>query len=468
MSSTEDAGLLTPRTRASAGTVLAVASGAAFLSMLDTTIANLAVSDLHVDFPAVALGDLSWVITIYAVAFAALLAPGGRVADLVGRRALLAVGVALFTIMSLACAVAPSVGVLLVARGLQGVGAAAMIPASLAVVLADTPPERRAAAIGVWSAASAGAAAAGPALGGVLVDVAGWRSVFLINVPLGLALLAATSLLPIAGRRGGRAPDAVGTALLGAGVGLAALGVSQGAAWGWGSAATLAALAGGVVASGAALARSMRHPAPAIETTLWRSRTFAVANIGSLLYGATLFPWMLTGVLFLTQVWDYSPLRAGFAVTPGAVTASLVALRAGPLVARVGPRPVVVGGAAVMGAVALWLVLALGEAPDFLGLWLPTGAIAGMGMGAVTTGLSSAAALSVAPPRFAAAVGLNQTARVVGGALGVAALATILRASDPGAVGGYAGVLGMAAGLSALTAVAGIGLVHRPAVRGAA
>jgi hypothetical protein len=300
------------------------------------------------------------------------------------------------------------------------------------------------------------------------VDVAGWRSVFVINVPLGLALLAATSLLPIAGRRHGRVPDLVGTTLLGAGVGLAALGVSQGAEWGWGSAGTLAALFGGAVASGAALARSVRHPAPAIETTLWRSRTFAMANIGSLLYGATLFPWMLTGVLFLTQVWDYSPLRAGFAVTPGAVTAALVALRAGPVVARVGPRPVVVGGAAVMGAVALWLVLALGEAPDFLGLWLPTGAIAGMGMGAVTTGLSSAAALSVAPPRFAAAVGLNQTARVVGGALGVAALATILHASDAGAVGGYTGVLGMAAGLSAATALAGLGLVLRPAAAGAA
>jgi MFS family permease len=287
----------------------------------------------------VALGDLSWVITIYAVAFAALLAPGGRLADLVGRRALLAVGLATFTTMSLACAAAPSLGVLLVARGLQGVGAAAMIPASLAVVLADTPPERRAAAIGVWSAAGAAAAAAGPALGGILVDVAGWRSVFLINVPLGLALLAATQLLPAGVRREGRVPHLPGVALLGAGVGLAALGLSQGADWGWGSAATLASLAGGGALVAAVLARSMRHPAPAIETTLWRSRTFALANVASLLYGACLFPWLLTGVLFLTQVWDYSPLQAGLAVTPGALTAAAVALRAGPLVARFGPRP---------------------------------------------------------------------------------------------------------------------------------
>ena len=156
--------------------------------------------------------------------------PAARLADVVGRRSLLAVGVALFTTMSLACALAPSVGALLVARGLQGAGAAAMIPASLAVVLVDTPPERRAAAIGVWSAASAGAAAAGPALGGVLVDVAGWRSVFLINVPLGLALLAGDAAAADAGVRDrDRAPDLVGTALLGAGVGALALGSSQGA-----------------------------------------------------------------------------------------------------------------------------------------------------------------------------------------------------------------------------------------------
>ena len=178
---------------------------------------------------------------------------------------------------------------------------------------------------------------------------------------------------------------------------------------------------------------------------------------------------MLAGVLFLTQVWDYIPLQAGLAVTPGAVTPRWSPCGPGRSVARIGPRPVVVGGAAVMAAVALWLVPALGAGP---GLPRPVAADrrdrARMGMGAVTTGLSTAAALAVAPPRFAAAVGLNQTARVVGGALGVAALATILHASDPGAVGGYAGVLGMAAGLSALTAVAGIGLVLRPAVGGAA
>ena len=176
--------------------VLLVAAGAAFLALLDTTVANLAVADVRSDFAGTSVGGATWLITIYAVVFAALLAPAGRVADVVGRRALLLAGVSAFTMFSLACALAPSLELLLVSPALQGAAAAAMIPASLAVVLMDAPPERRAAAIGLWSAAGALAAAAGPAIGGVLVDGVGWRALFLINVPVGLAIVAGTRLIP--------------------------------------------------------------------------------------------------------------------------------------------------------------------------------------------------------------------------------------------------------------------------------
>ncbi len=212
--------------------VLAVAAGAAFLALLDTTVANLAVADVQTDFAGTSVNGATWLITIYAVVFAALLAPAGRVADVVGRRALLIAGVGGFTALSLLCALAPSLPALLVARGLQGAAAAAMIPASLAVVLADTPPERRAAAIGAWSAAGALAAAAGPAIGGILVDQVGWRALFVINVPVGRLILAGARQLPRGGGEG-RLPDAIGTVLLGAGIGAAALGISQGSTWGW-------------------------------------------------------------------------------------------------------------------------------------------------------------------------------------------------------------------------------------------
>jgi len=414
------------------GTVLLVAAGAAFLALLDTTVANLAVADVRGDFAGASVSAATWLITIYAVVFAALLAPAGRVADVVGRRALLLAGVTAFTFFSLACALAPSLEALLVSRALQGAAAAAMIPASLAVVLADAPPERRARAIGLWSAAGALAAAAGPALGGILVDTVGWRALFLVNVPVGIAIVAGTRFVPRSPGRRGRLPDAAGTLLLGAGIAAAALGISQGPDWGWSDARTLSALIGAVVAVALALWRSTRHPVPAIETALWRSRPFATANLASLLYGAALFPSMLVGVLFLIAAWGYSPLEAGLAMTPGALVAAVVALRAGPVVARRGPWAVIAGGALVLVAAWLLCVVALPEQPRFLVFWLPIGVVIGVGAGAVTTGVSTAAALSVPPERFAAAVGLNQTGRQIGGALGVAVLAALLAGSAPG------------------------------------
>jgi EmrB/QacA subfamily drug resistance transporter len=440
MSSTLTATASPPRLREHA--VLLVAAAPAFLALLDTTVANLAVEDVRGDFAGASVGASTWLITIYAITFAAFLAPAGRIADVVGRRTLLLAGVGAFTAFSLACALAPTLEALLVARALQGAAAATMIPASLAIALADAPPERRAAAIGVWSAAGAFAAAAGPAIGGVLVDAAGWRALFLINVPIALAIVAGARLVPPSAASRGRLPDAVGTLLLGAGIGAAALGIAQGPDWGWGDPWTLGCLAGAAAAVAVALRRSTRHATPAIETSLWRSRSFATANLASLLYGAALFPWMLVGVLFLVQVWGYSPLEAGLAMTPGAIIAAAVALRAGPVVARRGPWAVIAGGALVLGAAGLLCTLILPETPHFLAFWLPVGVLIGVGTGAIATGVSTAAALSVAPQRFAAAVGLNQTGRQVGGALGVAVLAALLdgRAAPGGGVGPFADV----------------------------
>src|SRR5215208_1137446 len=203
----------------SSHTPLLLACGGSFLAFLDVTITNLAVPDLGADF-SVGVTSLSWVVTLYTILFAALLAPAGRLADVVGRRRLFVAGVTTFTVTSLLAAVAPTFGVLLAARALQGIGAALMMPASLAFVLADTPPERRTAAIGLWSASAAVAAAAGPALGGVLVDAFDWRVLFCINVPIGGWLAYRAWRLPTAAEAGGQLPDAVGAALVAGGVGL--------------------------------------------------------------------------------------------------------------------------------------------------------------------------------------------------------------------------------------------------------
>jgi EmrB/QacA subfamily drug resistance transporter len=403
--------------------LLILAAGAAFLALLDVTVVNLAIPALGHAYPHTSVTTLSWVITSYATLFAALLAPAGRLADVLGRRALFRAGVGAFALFSAVCAVAPSIAILLIARAFQGASAALMIPASLAIVLSDTPVQKRAASIGLWSAAGAFAAAVGPSVGGVFVHAFGWRSLFLINVPTGLALAALAQGVPRGQRTSARLPDPLGTVMLAGGVGLAALGLSQGAHWGWGDGRTITALSTGVISALGAVQRSRRIPVPAIETRLWKHRTFALANGASLLYGASLYAWMLLGVLVLTELWRYSELQAGLAMTPGAITASLAAVVAGR---RAGPRTATVLGAGLMAAMGILIAATLPSHANFLGYWLPIGLVLGIGMGLVTTGTSSAAALSVPPTRFAAGTGLNQTARQVGGALGIATLATLL------------------------------------------
>ena len=442
--------------------LLLLAAGAAFLALLDVTVVNLAIPALSRAYPDTSVSSLSWVITAYATVFAALLAPAGRLADVIGRRALFRVGVGGFALMSAACAAAPSVPVLLAARALQGAAAAAMIPASLAIVLADTPVERRMASIGVWSAAGAFAAAVGPSVGGVLVHVFGWRSLFVINVPTGVALAAFAQLVPQTPRRDARLPDPVGTVLLAVGVGLAALGLSQGVRWGWGDPRTVAALVGGVAAGGVALKRSWRVPVPAIETRLWGQRTFALANATSLLYGTSLYAWMLLGVLVLTQLWNYSELQAGLAMTPGAITASIAALIGGRARGRAGPRTITVIGALTMAACGLVLATTLPHHPDFLGYWLPIGLVLGTGMGLVTTGTSTAAALSLPASSFAAGTGLNQTARQIGGALGIATLATLLQARPSDSAATFEHVYLFCALVIFCGALVALGLTLRP------
>ncbi|WP_407566506.1 DHA2 family efflux MFS transporter permease subunit [Streptomyces sp. 184] len=435
-----------------------LACGGSFVALLDVTIANLAMPDLGREFPGVSVAGLTWVMTSYAIAFAALLAPLGRLADTLGRRRLYLAGLVVFTFASAGCAAAPSLEVLLVSRAVQGAGAAALIPASLAIILGQVPPTRRGAAIGIWAGSASLAAAVGPSLGGVLVDAFGWRSVFLISVPIGAALIAAIRVVS-PHRTGGRTPDLLGSVLLALGIGGVVLGVSQGTDWGWDDTRTLLALVSGVVLLVAAVAQAWRHPNPGLEVTLWRRRGYAMANVVSFFFGFALYPWLLLGVLYLTQVWQYSELRAGLAMTHGAVASALAGILVGRYSARLSARGSVVAGALVLAGTAVWIAVALPDEPAFLALWLPTGLTCGVGIGMISTGVSTAAALSVQPPRFASATGLNITSRQVGGALGLAMLAALLNRGGGGpGTGDFADVYRMCAIASLLTAAAGMGL----------
>lgn len=440
-----------------ASLALFLACAGTFLSFLDATVTNLAVPPIADDFDA-SLTTVSWVATAYVIPFAALLAPAGPLADAVGRARLFLIGVAVFTASSLLIALAPALPVLLGARALQGLAAALLVPASLGLVLAEIPAERRRAAIGTWSAAGALAAAAGPALGGLMVEALDWRVLFCLNLPVGLWVLIAGRKLVTGESRTGQGPDLAGGLLLALCAGSAVYGLTQGPDHGWSSVHVLAAAGVTILAGVATVLRALRHQPPALRLDLFRSRTFAVASGVSLAYGTALFTTMLLGVLFLTGAWDYSTLEAGLAMSPAALVTAVVGIGIGRLRVALTPRTLVAAGSALIAAATAVLALLIDTEPHFWTLWLPAGTVMGVGVGMATVGISTAAALSAAPQYFAAATGMVMAARQVGGALGIAATAVIIAEVAGTGAEPYAAVYWFATAINLAAAVGGLAL----------
>ena len=414
--------------------VLIVAAVAVFMGFLDVTIVNVAFADLERDFEEASRADLSWVLNAYNIVFAALLVPAGRLADILGRKRLFIVGVIVFLAASAACGLAGSVELLVAARVLQAVGGAILVPTSLSLVLPEFPPSQRATAIAIWTATGAVAAALGPSLGGLLIDEAGWRFAFFVNLPIGLlALIPARRLLREHREAAGAPlPDALGTTLLVAGVGLLALGIVQGPEWGWGSPEVLAAIVLGVALLPAVIARSAHHPAPVIEPGLFRIRSFAVANAGTLAFSFAFYGLILGNVLFLTGVWGWSILTAGFAVTPGPLMAALSAPLGGRLSDRYGQRVVALPGGLLFAAGATWFALGLDATPDYAREFLVGTLLTGTGVGLSYAAWASAAFAELPAARFATGSAVTITLRQLGAVLGIAVLVAVLEGASPG------------------------------------
>jgi MFS family permease len=265
--------------------VLLVTSVAVFMSFLDVTIVNIAFPDISASFPGSSLSRLSWILNAYTIVFAAALVPAGRLADRFGRRRFFFLGVLIFLAASAVCGGATSVGVLIGARAVQALGGAMLVPASLGLLLPEFPLERRATATALWGATGAIAAAAGPSVGGILVHWQGWRSVFFVNLVIGIpALIPARRLLRESREPQTVFPDALGAVWLAVGLGALALAIVEGPQWGWSSARVLGAFAASVLLLLAFVWRSARHPAPVIELSLFRVRSFAVANAGGFVF----------------------------------------------------------------------------------------------------------------------------------------------------------------------------------------
>lgn len=446
--------------------VFGIASIAVFLVSIDTTVLFAAFGALRAGFPDSSAADLSWVLNAYTVVYAALLVPAGRLADVHGRKRIFQFGLVLFLAASAACGAAPSVGALVAARTLQAVGAALLLPSSLALVLGAFPAERRAVAVSLWGAVGGLAAALGPSVGAGVVDALGWRWAFFLNLPLGL----------LAWWRGRRrlkewrsidhaSPvDVPGIVLLITGVGALAFGIVRSEAMGWRSPAVLGSMGAGLAILLAFAGWAQRTPHPAVDLTLFNDRTYRYVNLATLAFG-TAFAMMFFGFFFfLMQVWHYTLPRAGLAVTPGPLLVVPVAILAGRIAVRFGHRPLLVVGSFVYAAGGLWFYLRAGPNPDYLGTWLPGLMFTGTAVGMVLPSLSGAAVARLAPGRFGIGSAVNQAVRQIGAVLGVAATVALVGHASP-QVADFQRLYAAHITLALLTALLCLSVDTRPAGR---
>ena len=407
---------------------LVLASFGALLAFLDVTIVNVAFPDIQKSFPHSSYGDLSWVLNSYNIVFAALLVVAGRMADLFGRRRSFSLGLVVFTLASAACSVAPDVSSLVAFRCIQALGAALVVPSSLALVVEAFPSERRSHAIGIWGATAAFAAGIGPPLGGALVQLDGWRLAFAINVPLGVVAVVATGRALVESRAPGRRrlPDLPGAVLLGIAMAALTLAIVQGPSWGWATGRVVAGFAIAAVLLGAFVVSSRRHPVPVLDPQLLRIPTFAVANGVTFVAGMGFYAYLLNNILWLHYVWGYGLLRSGLAVAPGAVVAAVTAGVLGEVADRRGYRAIAVFGALIWTGAYIWYLTAVGTRPDFVGEWLPGQVLSGIGVGMTLPIVASAALAAVPGGRYATASAVISSTRQLGAVVGIALLVVIV------------------------------------------
>lgn len=413
------------------GLVIGLLTGATFLAGLDLFIVNVAFDDIGHDFAAhgspPTLGQLSWVLNGYAVVFAALLIPMGRLTDRYGRKAGFVAGIVVFATASLACGLAENVWTLVAFRVLQAVGAAAMTPSSLGLLLGALPPERRAAGARLWALASAVAAALGPAAGGGLVQIS-WHWAFWINVPIGAVLaLAALRFVPdVRHNEGAPHPDLVGAGLVAGGIGALILGIVQGNDWGWSSPGVLGSFLAAVVLVAGFVVVSARHDAPVIDPALLRVRQVRWANLAALVYNTAFGSSLLLGILWMQNAWGYSALRTGLAVAVGPLLVPPTSILAARLLPRVRPGRLIAAGSILFGIAAVWQAIVISAAPAYASTFLPGWLLGGIGVGLAMPNLVAAATAGLPPEQASTGSGVASMARQVGMALGVSILIGIL------------------------------------------
>lgn len=405
-------------------TLAAVAVGL-FMIMLDNTVVNVALPSIERDL-RISIAELEWIVTAYALTFAALLVTGGKLADLYGRRRIFVAGLAVFTLSSLACGLAPSAGFLIGARAVQGIGAALMSPATLSIITATFPPRERGQAIGIWAGVSALALALGPLCGGLIVDNIDWSWIFFVNVPVGAAGIVASRLFIPESRDTSLEQSVDLPGLLTSGLGLLAVSYAliEGNRHGWTSAEIVGLFVAAAVLLVAFVAIERRRRLPMLDLSLFRIGAFAGANVVAMLVSLGMFGVFFFVSLYVQNILGYSPTKAGAIFLPMTLLIIVVAPIAGRTSDRIGSRWLMGGGMTIVG-VSLLLYQRVGVHSDFWTL-LPAMLLGGVGMAMTMSPMTSAAMGAVPVDKAGVGSGVLNSFRQVGGSLGIALMGAIL------------------------------------------
>ncbi|MFD4502631.1 MFS transporter [Streptomyces sp. NPDC058457] len=433
--------------------VVSLACAGQFLVVLDVSVVNVALPSMRADLGLSASG-LQWVVNAYAIAFAGFMLLGGRAGDLYGRKRMFLVGLGLFTLASLGGGLAQDGWQLLLARAVQGLGAAVLAPSTLTLLTAAVPEgAARARAIATWTAVGAGGGAAGGLVGGVLVDVLSWRWVLLINVPVGALVLAGSLLWLTESRTGdGRRLDLPGAVLVTAGLGTLAYGISQTEGAGWTAARTLLPLVAGLALLGLFLYVEARTAAPLMPLGLLGRRPVASANAAMLVSGSAMFCMWYFMTLYAQNVLGYTPLEAGLALVPSSVAVLVGSKTAPRLMRRAGARPVAVTGTLVAATGFAWQST-MGPHGSYTTAIMFPGILMLLGAGLAATPLAALATSGAAPAEAGLLSGLVNTSRTMGGSLGLAVMSTVAASRTGGDGGATALTEGYAAVFRAGTGV---------------
>ncbi|MEM8745575.1 MAG: DHA2 family efflux MFS transporter permease subunit [Actinomycetota bacterium] len=404
-----------------ASLTLGISALATLAIFLDTTILFVAFPDISASFTDAGPTTLSWVLNAYTIVFAALLVPAGKLADRVGHKRTFLVGSAVFTIASMACGFAPTIELLIVFRIAQAIGGAILIPSSLALVMRAFPPEGVPRAVAIWGAAGAAAGALGPTLGAAIVDGLGWRYAFFINLPVGVFTI-------VAGRRHlhessddtVQIPSILGVVLIAAAAAVLSYAVVNTEEVGWLDGSTFVLAAIGLVLGAAFVGHQRRTAAPALDLDLFRVGNFRWGNLAGLAFGVAFSAMFFGSFLFLTDVWGWSILTAGFAVAPGPGLVALLAPRMGTLAGRIGQQPLLVAGGVFFALGGVWRLVFLDENTDYVVDYLPSMVLTGIGVACCLPQLSSVVAQAVPLSRIGVGGAVLQAIRQFGGTFGVA------------------------------------------------